>query len=236
MLSAILLVLSFDEVGSLHERLSSLGRILSVGSWGLLIPLGSVGAILTAWAIALLWREPSERWRARWVALGFCLFGSVVAQEFLEHKMLLKTAAQRGVRAGLEEGTELLGVLIILRAVMTGATEHAFRALRELRAPLLTAGLLLGPVVAVGTALLTDHHRGHPADWPAAAAFFAASLIYLQGHIWGPAMLYCMASALVVEVSLGRPTFIGQVSAYVFVQYLALAVYFFATWQAGIFR
>lgn len=221
LLAAVLLFLSFDEIGSIHERLGQLSRALSLGSWSLMLSVGAVLAAMFFRALTLLWRAQCERRKVRWIVLGFCLLGSVALQEILEHRINWQTDAARAVRAAVEEGTELLGMLILLRVALantvelasrsTGAT--AFAALYELRTPLVAIGLALTPALALGSAALTDQqYRGHPADWPAAVGFLAAGLVFWRpfftdgrgGRSWAALIaggLCCLASLTAVEIA-----------------------------------
>jgi hypothetical protein len=223
MLAAVLLFLSFDEVGSIHERLGTLSRALSLGTWSLLLPLGAVLGAVCLRAMVLLGRAEGERHKLWPIAIGFALFGSVALQEFLEHRIDWQTDVARAIRVAVEEGTELLGMLILLRIALANTAElaqrsiasgrTAFAALDELRRPLVAIGLAVAPALAFGTAALPDQaSRGHPADWLAAAAFLAAGLVPcrpfpLDGRgvaswaKWLASGLCCLASVAVVAIS-----------------------------------
>jgi hypothetical protein len=187
MLAAVLLFLSADEVGSIHERLSHLGKVIGLGSWSLLLPIGAVLAAVLAYAMILLWSAGAEQRRKTWpITVGFLLLGSVALQEFLEHEIQWQTETAEAIRAAVEEGTELFGMLVLLRVAMANtaglmvrgaAGRSAFAALWQLQRPLLIVGLALTPVLAFASAAFTDQQRGHPADWLAAVGFLAAALV-----------------------------------------------------------
>lgn len=231
LIAAVLLFLSADEVGSLHERLALLGRALGLGTWSLLLPLGAVLAAVLARAHVLLWSAGGEQRRKVWsLVVGFLLLGSVALQEFLEHRIYWETDAARAVRGAVEEGTELIGMLVLLKATMANTAglavrdaaggRPAFAALHELRRPLTTLGLALAPVLAVSTAALVDQ-RGHPADWLAAVAFLAAGLaacrrLFKSGGgigwpTWGVGGLCCLASVAAVAVGAVKLVKLGPV-------------------------
>jgi hypothetical protein len=189
LLAAVLLFLSADEVGSIHEQLGDWGEALGLGTWSLLLPLGAVLAAMLGRALVLLWSAGGEqRRKVRPIAIGFLILGSVALQEELELRIQWQTDAARAVRAAVEEGTELIGMLVLLRVAMANTAglavrgaaaaggRPAFAALHELRRPLAALGLALAPVLAFVTAALFDQLRGHPADWLAAVAFLAAGL------------------------------------------------------------
>lgn len=188
LIAAVLLFLSADEVGSIHERLAMLGRHLGLGSWSLLLPIGAVLAAMLGRALVLLWTAGGEQRRqVRLLVAGFLLLGSVALQEFIEHRIEWQSAVARAVRAVVEEGTELTGMLVLLRVAMantaglggpdTAGNRVAFAALRAFRRPFMLLCLALAALLAVVTALLVDQQRGHPADWLAAVAFLAAGLV-----------------------------------------------------------
>jgi len=176
LIAAVLLFLSADEVGSIHERLAQVGRALGLGTWSLLLPLGAVlAAVLAAVlgrALLLLWSAGGEQRRKVWpLAIAFLVLGSVALQEVLEHRIQWQTDVARAVRAMVEEGTELIGMLVLLRVAMANTAglavgvrggRPAFAALHELRRPLAALGLALAPVLAFVTAALVDQNRATP--------------------------------------------------------------------------
>jgi hypothetical protein len=232
LIAAVLLFLSADEVSSIHERLGWLAPALGLGTWSLLLALGAVLTAVLGRALVLLWSAGGEQRRKVWpLAVGFLLLGSVALQEFLEHRIQWQTDAARAVRGAVEEGTELIGMLVLLGAAMANTAglavrgaaggRPAFAALHELRRPLTTLGLALAPVLAVATAALVDQHRGHPADWLAAVAFLAAGLaacrhLFKSGGgigwpTWGLGGLCCLASVAAVAVSAVKLAKLGPV-------------------------
>lgn len=188
LIALVLLALSADEIGSLHERVGLLG----IGSWWPLLPFALVLGGMLAYALILLWREPGNRRTVGQLLLGFVVVASAALHEFVEHRIELTTAGAEAFRAVLEEGSELCGVLILLRVTMrntAGIAAHctvgdaAFAAVRELRLLVAGCALILAPFLAYLTAALTDHHRGHPADWAAAILFLAAALAACRGAL-----------------------------------------------------
>lgn len=107
-LAALFLGLSADEGASLHERVEL------PGGW---IPGAVLGVLLVARPLLALHREPSTRRAARLIVLGLGCFALVAGMEFLERRIYIDESL-RGLRAGLEEGLELLGQLLLLLAVV----------------------------------------------------------------------------------------------------------------------
>lgn len=185
-LACILIFLSADEVGSIHERLGILGVRAGVGAWGFLIPLGAVlGAFLLA-ALHIFWKAGGEHRRRVWpLTLGFALLGSVAVQEFIEHAVDWGTGPAVWIRAAVEEGTELLGMIVLLSVLLRPAMAIASRATppeRRLfnildRHPRAVSFVLLGliPVFTV-VAHLVEDGRGRLSSWLTILALVLAAL------------------------------------------------------------
>ncbi|WP_226628962.1 hypothetical protein [Alloyangia pacifica] len=187
-IGAVLLFLSADEIGSIHERLAGVGEAIGIGSWGLLLPLGGIIFVVLISAMALLWREgPTHRKKVGGLLVGFALLGSVAVQEFLEHTVTWDSAQALAARITIEEGTELFGMLILLGTTVTNSIElrkvydrgdPVFAVLLERRLSVFVALIVLAPVVTMLALALEDHHRGCLADWLAAIAFlFVAAIV-----------------------------------------------------------
>lgn len=104
LLSFAFAFLSLDEIGSLHERF---------GGWPDLLMLGGVPALMAALGIGILFRDSQTRRTAIFLLTGFMVLSSVAIQEHFEHLVNWPNWAL-GIRAGIEEGTELLGFFILL--------------------------------------------------------------------------------------------------------------------------
>ena len=219
LIAGVLLFLSLDEVGSLHERLALFGKGVGVGRWGLLLPLGAVLAVSLVWAILLLYRAGGAQRQCMWpIILGFCLLGSVAIQEFVEKTVEWNGDLTKAIRLVVEEGTELVGMLILLRTAMVNSDElmgsrvprgaTLFTAFNEYRKPLLVTTLLLALALVPLTMSLEDN-RGHPADWLSATIFLAAAALPVRiilldkanGAVWGLAALCIAASLACVALS-----------------------------------
>ena len=181
LLSIVFLVLSADELGSFHERVGVRHYISPFPS---LLALGLLLSPLLGFGLLRLWSEEAERPRVRLIVLALLLLGTVPIQEFLEG------SRERGwvlaVLSTVEEGTELLAILILLRVCMTNTlgrfaiphipTFPTLEAVKLARPHVLFVGILMAPALAYFTASLADQQRGHPADWFAAGVFMFAAL------------------------------------------------------------
>jgi hypothetical protein len=112
-----------------------------------------------------------------WLTLSaFILFGSVAFQEHLEHTVIWPWWAQ-GIRVGIEEGTELFGVFLLLSVFMPARHDAGHASIINL-GPRMSTLVQLKPAVVCATLLsfvplgiftllvITDaHHRGTPAAW-----------------------------------------------------------------------
>jgi hypothetical protein len=180
LVAGLLLFLSADEIGSLHERLGLVGMAWGIGPWGLLLPLGAVLGAAFLWAAAALWRA-GERRQVAVLSTGFAILASVALQEYVEHAVDWGDGAAAVARLVVEEGSELCGILLLLGLAMTNTTrlgERPFRLLTDAWQPLGIATLVLAPaLVSLTMGLETDSRRGRPIDWLAATVFLAAAAL-----------------------------------------------------------
>jgi hypothetical protein len=215
-LACILLFFSADEVGSIHERLSILGSNVGVGDWGLLIPLGAVLGAFLLRALHIFWKAGGEHRRRVWLLiLGFGTLGSVAIQEVIEHAVEWGTGPGVWIRAVVEEGTELLGMIILLGVLLRPAMVVASRAQppeRRLfnvfdRHPRAISLALFGmiPLFTVLGHLIEDE-RGRLSSWLAVVALVLAALQPLSRVMsgesgkstrWLPAAALCIAASMV---------------------------------------
>ena len=181
--AAILLFLSADEIGSLHERLGLLGKSLNLGSWTLVLPLGALLGSAYVWAAIVLWRRGgTERRRMLVLSLGFAILASVALQEFIEHAVVWESPAAKAIRRVVEEGTELAGMLVLIRVTSRNSFASderlPFQTFFDALKPLGVAFLLAAPFLVAVTLWLPDHGmRGRPSDWLAAVIFLGAGAL-----------------------------------------------------------
>ncbi|MFT3966893.1 MAG: hypothetical protein QM690_13530 [Sphingobium sp.] len=181
-LSALWALLSFDEVGSLHERLTSFTdgpKALALWSMAALIILGG------GYAGLRLLLHPGGRRCALYLLTGALLDASVVLQEFVEHRVEWP-AWSTGLRAMVEEGTELLASLFVLKGVsgILRETGFALPSRRPVLIGLTLALLLNGLLVVHYSSGLTDiPGRGDPGAWFPFAVFLGlAGWTALEGR------------------------------------------------------
>lgn len=169
-LAVVLLVFCIDETASIHERMS---RWLGLGTWLSLLPFGVVLIGLLAVGFHGLWSDATQRGSAIRLGIGFALFATVPFHEFFQ----LTTrwwGGYSGVRAFLEEGTEMAATLLVLGTAMrnsmpdpndpAGNRGPLFDMVVMYRPALLAAGIALAPFAAYVTAHLPDLERGRPAE------------------------------------------------------------------------
>ena len=178
-IAALLVFLSLDEMGSLHERIYN-GSIWSY------VPYALAGGLSFLYAFWRLYNDPTLRPVSIVLFIGFSCFGSVVIQEFFEHNVDWPIWAL-GLRVGIEEGTELLGTALCLYAAgkLLGFDKSPSLTLPDLdhESKSLTIGVAVVMIAAaIYTAFVAPNLtgypvRGNPALWFAMAAFF-----YLAYH------------------------------------------------------
>jgi hypothetical protein len=164
--------LSFDEIGSIHERLGH-------RTWWPLLFVAIPLVAAVGWALFRLVRIPGRRMAVALIVSAYGLFGAVAGLEYLES--VVGETGYYGLGLELEESLELLGFLCLLFAGIgrrpagasgLGAVIPDPGRLAYLPA-LLTAGLVGYPVLAVGIVpRFTDLYvRGNPTVWYPSAVF-----------------------------------------------------------------
>jgi hypothetical protein len=190
----VFVLLSFDEVGSLHERLpaDSHGQY-----WLWVLPFALMFVAMGLYAVFHLLRSERYRRPALLMFSGFVLFLLVALQEELEWR-LNWPGGLKPLRAAIEEGTELLGMTLILIASMHNTQGllsppgkvrfPVLEAVHRWRWPVLVGGLVLTPLIAWWTTGLQKNQWNHglPAVWPAAAIFFLAGVAALRPALTAP--------------------------------------------------
>ncbi len=190
LLSVVLLVFSFDEIGSLHARAGWIGNW---SAWLTLLPFGLVFGAMIGYAVITLYFTPGQRTAAILIYIGFALLASMALQEYVEHNVdwtanrYLQYFKAR-LRPVVEEGSELLGMLVLFWAALSAtgglwrrarpAGSAALAGVVRLRRSILWTALVGAPALAYLTVImpLSEHDHGSPADWPAAALYLLAAL------------------------------------------------------------
>lgn len=214
-IAAMLLALSLDEIGSLHERIENLktGPILSFVPF-LIVLLGGC-----AWSFLQLWLTPSERPRVVGLVLGFAILVSVGGQEILERIVQLPWYL-RPFRLAFEEGSELAGMLILVYSTLPNSG-GLFESARPPRAPAFSsvpalrwlivagAGFIAWPLAQLTASLEDPALLGRFSDWLSCVLFFLSAALLLRMWLqasnpehfpWIGMGLLCTASALCIQL------------------------------------
>jgi voltage-gated potassium channel Kch len=184
-LSALLVGLSYDEVGSIHERVgkdSVMGVWSALGVWSGKLPFIVIGFAFFVFAFVRLIKREQTRRSAIAILSGFVLFGSVLLQEYLEWNIDWAPWV-RGIRVGVEEGTELLGALLCLWGMVSLRKKGSQNASLEtiianpLRMKYILAVIFVGLLIHGAVILILGRNinitgLGNPAVWYPSALFF----------------------------------------------------------------
>jgi hypothetical protein len=176
-LGLALLLLSFDEIASLHEYLSELGL-------GYLAVLGAIGLALAGYGMLQLHqgRVPARRLRSLLVAFG--LLASVPIHELIQHNLQWNNQLIYGLRACLEEGTEIVAMLIFVSVARTTSmsllqsSQDFLVALVRWRRLLALTAVLLWPILVAATFVFT--RPGGPPAWLASTLLLACALLAVR--------------------------------------------------------
>src|SRR5690606_5419470 len=93
---------------------------------------------LAGWSAWQLWKRHRPRFDVVLIALAFASFGSVALQEELEHALVWPAWALP-LRLGVEEGTELLGMLLLIAATSASSGGFFARSAADAAAPVFAA-------------------------------------------------------------------------------------------------
>ncbi|NEO41398.1 MAG: hypothetical protein F6J90_35770 [Moorea sp. SIOASIH] len=200
-ISSVMLLLSLDEIGSIHE-------VLQEDSWSNYIPFALVGIILLTYSLLKLFSQQNTRKSVILILSGFILFGSVVFQEYIEVTTEWSDSLL-GIRAAIEEGSELLGTLLCLFGITIQSQKHndSDSLISWLPNPLLMKDLpiflLGGMVIHIAASFLVQHlpsflnpivpslsNGGIPAIWYPMTIFF---------------MLFCASSRKALNLGNNNP-------------------------------
>jgi hypothetical protein len=187
-ISSLMAVLSLDEVGSLHERADNniaplMGKSIPLEPFQIAI----IG--LLVFSFYCLWRHREYRRQVAWMSIGCMILATVPFQERMEHAVDWGNSRLAfSSRTISEEGSELLGILIILKAclpnsgrILTGSPTNPAPVLalashwRKLIAVL--SLFVLIPIFTLFSAFIDEAHpRGYPASWLASVFLLAAGI------------------------------------------------------------
>lgn len=219
-IGVVFMGLSIDETASLHERAQ---MVFGTDTpWITLLPFGAIFLALLIYGLHCLSTSVDDKAKVKWIGIGVAVLASVALQEFVEHKAEWANEGIRALRGAIEEGSELVGILIVLRVTMTNTQCFVLRDLGT-NAPMFdlaqlgrfsriiaALSIVVIPIAAFVTAQLPDQHRGHPADWIASASFLVVAIgvwrVHLrarsQPDIWELALILSLVLASTVCVSI----------------------------------
>ena len=173
-LAFILLCLSLDEVGSIHEYVAN-------GDLRNLIPIGMGGTAILIYAIFQLVSGGTDRRLINRVILGFVLFASIAIQEYLQHTIEWSSDLIYGLRAAVEEGTEICAALILIGVARTNTylshdsnSSSVFAIAANFRSQVIVVAFVLLPLT-VGASFILPYPGG-PADWLAVSLYLFCAL------------------------------------------------------------
>jgi hypothetical protein len=181
-LSILLFGLSCDEIGSFHERIGT-------PNFSDLFPYGILFAILCTYTLIIFFQRRETRKAAFFLLAGFLLYGSVAIQEVLESSLNWPYWL-KGIRAGVEEGTELFATLLILIGIVSQRNHQKFIGTFSRVIPnpyhmkylplIFLVGLLIHSVISPYVTLLADiPRRGNPAVlYPSLVCFILSCASY----------------------------------------------------------
>ena len=193
--------LSYDEVGSIHERVSLLSDEWFDSPWTALAPFGIVGLAALVYGLKATSRMDGGGRATAYIIAGFLMFAFVVFQEYLEHhpkypKFIHKTfGITNAWSRWFEEVTEIVGAMLILvgtalarnRGVFSGRLGFILTKPSDITS--LRTILLIGLVIhcLIAFFFLPDAQeltvRGNPAGWyPSAVFFILFAHAYWQYH------------------------------------------------------
>jgi hypothetical protein len=183
-LSIIAVILSADEAGSMHERVADFGESLGYSMFVSWFPFALVLMGLLGVCLYGLTRSCETRSTTLLVVLAFFLLGTVPLQEYIEHNI----GAWR-VR-GMEEGTEMLGILLLFYAAMRN-TRGAFSGepgqgpvfdltFQYYRTVTIVALISLPLVAYLAAYVIVQDNRGQVANWLGAILFLMAGFAILR--------------------------------------------------------
>ena len=132
---------------------------------------------------------------------GFLCFGSIGIQEFVEHAVAWPDWS-RGIRLGVEEGTELVGSFLVLCGIMErrGAQSGAAGSALGLGAILPIIGYLRHTPVILHTGVLLHLGIGIFAQ-----ANFDDIMVRGNPGSWYPAMVFLLLSVIALEKGMNPP-------------------------------
>ena len=214
--------LSIDEIGSVHERIETWIELIDpyiplplVQLIDPYVPVAILGIILVPLPLIILWRFHQTQKSAVFMAIGFLLLATIAIQERLEGA--IEWSQWGGLRLGVEEGTELLGMFFCSWGVIkqrflpqptNGLRKAVPNPLRLKNIPkIISVGIIIHLCMTIFTFFFIEvDYSGRTLVWYPAAVFFLLCLTtywknisaeYLQPKIWSLCCIYFFASSAI---------------------------------------
>ena len=214
--------LSIDEIGSIHERIETWIELIDpyiplplVQLIDPYVPIATLGIILVPFPLIVLWCFPQTRRSAIFIAVGFFLLATIAVQERLEGA--IDWGRWGGIRMGVEEGTELLGMFscswgVVKQRLWLQPTNglrkvipNPFR-LKNLQ-KVISMGIIVHLCMAIFTFFFIEvDYSGRTLVWYPAAIFFLLysaiywkkiSIKYPKTKIWSLSYVYFFMSSAI---------------------------------------
>ena len=214
--------LSIDEIGSVHERIETWIELIDpyvaiplVQLIDPYIPIAVLGIILVPLPVIILWRFPQTHRSAIFIAIGFLLLATIAVQERLEG--YIEWRQWGGIRLGVEEGTELLGMFFCSWGVVgqrflpqptNGLRKVIPNPYRLKNIPkIISIGIIIHLCMTIFTSFFIEvDYSGRTLVWYPAAVFFLLYLAtywknslvkYPKPKIWLLSYIYFFASSII---------------------------------------
>ena len=223
-LAILFFLFSFDEIGSIHERVGNLTIGLAV--YILMALMAGSALVLASW---VLWKNNHDRYGLMLLLTGIALLMSAAPNEYIEHHVHFPPQLW-GARVAFEEGLELSGTFICLIGITRCWAASRLQGSRvgflsEIGSSsyfnkIFLAGFVLHLVIAwISVHYIEIGYRGNPAVWYFMAIFyFLSAAFFLEaGKKTLPmSFLYLLVGGYFMTLSAGSLYFIFQTPASLF--------------------
>ena len=209
-LAAVVLALSVDETGSLHERVSALG------GWWALLPFALVGGAAFLFAVGRCLLLPNYRLSGVLILVSLAMFVAVAGMEHLGDIDLFRDSFVIQNRHVIEEGMELLSeTLLLLSGVLAlgHATSSRLRevsiivdpfVLYRVREFVFVCFVLHLCITVFWMPYLWDPSRGNPAYWFPMLAYTLSAFYCVHHHFRSGKVRWLVGFVLLMLLSVGQ--------------------------------
>ncbi len=226
--SIIFTFFSFDELGSIHERVGNLdfGLHLYVIT-GLILGFGVLFSLKT------LLKNKQDKRGVLLLLIGLALIVSAAPNEYLEHRINWPYSLI-GPRLAFEEGLELIGTFICLLGITRYISITKIKGIEEKRIArsddiskiikVIAIGFVFNFVVAwITTNYIVIGPRGNPATWFFMAVFFLLAIYYFLKAVNDRLLVHLLAGGYFMSLSGASIYFLHPLNTSVLHNYWLLA-------------